>query len=118
MAMFRKNPFNPSELLSVDTLLTFTHFIDGVATLDGGVEVRDEGDEFRVIDQGREVAKVVGRILVMPPHALEDQVGSITSRSLLSIINLPCLCYKTLHLLSHSYHFFRSPSPQPPGARP
>lgn len=71
---FRKNPFNPEEDLSVDTVLEFTYFDDdGVATLGGGadgapvVRIHDEGENYRVEEDGRDVATVSSYVILSPP---------------------------------------------------
>jgi CRP-like cAMP-binding protein/phosphoribosyl 1,2-cyclic phosphodiesterase len=63
---FRKNPFNPTTLLETDSLLEFTHFDDnGVATIegdDGNAQVKIDGDDYIVFEDGVEVARVPGKV--------------------------------------------------------
>jgi CRP-like cAMP-binding protein/glyoxylase-like metal-dependent hydrolase (beta-lactamase superfamily II) len=64
-AFFRKNPFDPTTLLQTDTLLDFTHFIDGIATIEGGdgcTQIKIDGDEYAVLEDGVEVARVPGKV--------------------------------------------------------
>lgn len=70
MGHFRKNPFDPSTELTVDTLLQFTYFEDGVAMVDESVRILDEGDEYVVMDKGKKIAKVSCFVVVSAPTAV------------------------------------------------
>jgi CRP-like cAMP-binding protein len=79
MAHFNKNPFNPSEKMSVDTLIEFTYFEDGVAKLSKGVSIVDKGEEYTVLQGEDEVATVSGHVILSPPplaeHDNKDEDG-------------------------------------------
>eukprot|EP01006_Ploeotia_vitrea_P034141 TRINITY_DN65715_c3_g15_i1.p1 TRINITY_DN65715_c3_g15~~TRINITY_DN65715_c3_g15_i1.p1 ORF type:complete len:944 (+),score=511.27 TRINITY_DN65715_c3_g15_i1:53-2884(+) len=70
LAHFRRNPFNPAEELTVDTLIDFTYFDeDGVARLENGrVQIHDEGDEYVLYDEGVSVATINGYVILSPPN--------------------------------------------------
>eukprot|EP01103_Thecamoeba_quadrilineata_P015374 TRINITY_DN483_c0_g2_i1.p1 TRINITY_DN483_c0_g2~~TRINITY_DN483_c0_g2_i1.p1 ORF type:complete len:809 (+),score=173.18 TRINITY_DN483_c0_g2_i1:72-2498(+) len=56
---FRRNPFNLSELLQIETLLRFTHFNDGgVAKLTNGVEIHEKATNFLVIEENVETYRI------------------------------------------------------------
>lgn len=65
-AFFRKNPFDPENLLQTDTLLDFTHFDDeGIATIegeDGQAQIQIDGDEYAILEDGVEVCRVPGNV--------------------------------------------------------
>jgi len=71
LGYFRNNPFKPDEKMQIDTLLQFTHFDKGIATLVKGENVVDivvaSNDEYSIVDNGKELA-VVSDIVVLPPE--------------------------------------------------
>lgn len=62
MSYFRKNPFNRSENLQVDTLLSFVHFDNSTATIvteDGNkVEITEQQNEYIIEDNGKQQLSV------------------------------------------------------------
>lgn len=82
LSYFRKNPFNRSEDLSVDALLSFVHFENNVATieLDGvKVEVKDEGEVFAVVEDGMVVCKTLTEVFPNDIGAnSEDEMSDTT----------------------------------------
>ena len=77
---FRTNPFNPSEKMQIDTLLTFTHFDDdGVATIGEGedkIEIHTEGDEYAVIHKGFEITRQSDYVQ-LPSHVLQPTLTDV-----------------------------------------
>lgn len=63
MAYFRKNPFNPTEIMEVETLINFTHFDEnGIARVGDDVEVVIDEDEYSIREKGSEVARIRGEV--------------------------------------------------------
>lgn len=69
--VFRINPFT-REPLTVDTLLEFTFFEDGVCRLSNGVTITDKGDEYVVAENDAEVATVPCQVILPPPADKND----------------------------------------------
>eukprot|EP01103_Thecamoeba_quadrilineata_P016437 TRINITY_DN5497_c0_g1_i1.p1 TRINITY_DN5497_c0_g1~~TRINITY_DN5497_c0_g1_i1.p1 ORF type:complete len:828 (-),score=148.88 TRINITY_DN5497_c0_g1_i1:171-2429(-) len=56
---FRRNPFNLSELLQIETLLRFTHFDDNaIARLRDGVEIHEKSSHFLVLEDNVETYRI------------------------------------------------------------
>ena len=68
---FRMNPFQPGELMKIDTLINFVHFDDnGVATIgeDGNhVRIIMQKDEYSINHEGREIARITDMVTI-PSH--------------------------------------------------
>eukprot|EP01111_Echinosteliopsis_oligospora_P014562 TRINITY_DN5508_c0_g1_i2.p1 TRINITY_DN5508_c0_g1~~TRINITY_DN5508_c0_g1_i2.p1 ORF type:complete len:844 (-),score=163.93 TRINITY_DN5508_c0_g1_i2:46-2577(-) len=74
MAYFRRNPFDLTKDLNIDTLLKFINFKDGIATITEGDnivtirEVRSKG-EYVVAENMKDIAKIpIRTFLPDPPH--------------------------------------------------
>lgn len=74
LSYFAKNPFNPAEVLTVDTLISFCKYNKfGVAELGEGVQVKREEERFYIFEDGEEIAKIKDKVEILIDSEITQQ---------------------------------------------